>query len=196
LPCISTTTAAFGCTTPPCVGAAPSPSPDRPAYRPMVLADPDAHLRGRQGGSCVIHNWDCPNQVAPVHDPSSSSRQGEGEGGEEEYDEHSISVVTDPVGAPVIRRTAHISIGPRGRPLGALAQAATTLPTLPTPSLAASGPPLALPSNETVPLGSRTPLDLKSLCGNRLLCWLAHHVAPSGKGRAPGSWDSMVGPSW
>jgi hypothetical protein len=79
-----------------------SPSLDRPMNQPMVLSDLDAHARGHQGGPCAIHGWDCPNRVAPVHDPSSSSRQGEEEGGEEEDDESCISVVTSPIGAPVI----------------------------------------------------------------------------------------------
>jgi hypothetical protein len=91
------TTVAFSRATPPSVGVAASPSPDWL----MVLSDPDAHPRGRQGGPCVIHSWDCPNRVAPVHDPLSSSRQGEREGGEED-DEHRISMVTDPNGAPTI----------------------------------------------------------------------------------------------
>jgi hypothetical protein len=92
----------------------PSPSPDQLAYQPMVLSDPDAHPRDHQGGPCAIHGWDCPNRVAPVHDPLSSSRQGEEEGGEEEKDKRCISVVTGPVEAPAIRRMARISIGPRG----------------------------------------------------------------------------------
>jgi hypothetical protein len=93
----------------------PSPSPDRPTNRAMVLSDPDTHPRGHQGGSCVVHSWDCPNRVAPIHDPSSSSHQGEEEG-EEEDDECHISVVTGPIKVPAIRRTVHISIGPRGQP--------------------------------------------------------------------------------
>jgi hypothetical protein len=79
----------------------------------MVLSDPDAHPRGRQGGSCVVQSWDCPKWIASVHDPSSSSRQGEEEGGEEEEDdERRILVVVGPVGAPAIRRMTRISIGP------------------------------------------------------------------------------------
>jgi hypothetical protein len=80
---------------------AASPSLDWSVNRPMVLSDPDAHPRGRQGGPCVIHGWDCPNRVAPVHDPLSSSHQGERKGGEED-DEHRISMVTDPNGASTI----------------------------------------------------------------------------------------------
>jgi hypothetical protein len=99
----------------------PSPSPDQPVNRPL-LSDLDGHQRGCQGGSCVIHGWDCPNRVAPVHDPSSSSHQGEEEEEEEdEDDECQISVVTGPIGAPVICRTSCVSIGPRGRPQGPLA---------------------------------------------------------------------------
>jgi hypothetical protein len=95
----------------------PSPSPNRP-----VLSDPDAHLRGRQGGPCAIQCWECPKWIAPVHDPSPSSHQGEEEeGGEEdEDDERQISVVTGPVGVPVIRWMMRISIGPRGQPQGPL----------------------------------------------------------------------------
>jgi hypothetical protein len=93
----------------------PSPSPDRPTYRPTELSDPDAHPRGHLGGSCAVQSWDCPNRVAPVHGPSSSSHQGEEEeGGEEKDDEHRITVVTGPVGASVIHRTVLISIDPRG----------------------------------------------------------------------------------
>jgi hypothetical protein len=54
----------------------PSPSPDRPVSR-SLLSDLDAHPRGHQGWPCAIHGWDCPNRAAPVHDPSSSSRQEE-----------------------------------------------------------------------------------------------------------------------
>jgi hypothetical protein len=136
----------------------PSPSPDRPVNRPMVLSDPDTHPRCRQGGTCAIHGWDCSKRVTLLHDPSSSSCQGEEEGGEEDDDERRISVVTGPVGAPIIRRTACISIGPWGRPEGPLApQTATTPPTSPTPSLTAPGPPPTLPSSEASPSGSETP---------------------------------------
>jgi hypothetical protein len=162
-----------------------SPSPDH-----------DTHPRGCQGGSCAIHGWDYPSWVTLVHDPSSSSRQGEEEGGEEEEDECQISVVNDPVGAPVIRWTARISIGPRGRPQGPLApRTTTTMPTSPTTSFAASGPLSALPSSEAGPSSSETPPDHKSPCSNWLLCRFTHHTTPSGTGRAPGSWDSTVGPS-
>jgi hypothetical protein len=91
-----------------------------------LLSDPDAHPRGHQGWPCAIHGWDCPNQAAPVHDPSSSSRQEEEEGGEDEDDERQISVVTGPIGASVIRRMTRISIGPRGRPQGSLAPRTAT----------------------------------------------------------------------
>jgi hypothetical protein len=145
----------------------PSPSPDRTMNRSLVLSDPDAHPRGRQGGPCAIHDWYCPNRVAPVHDPSSSSHQGEEEGREEEDNERQISVVTGPVGAPVIHRMTGISIGPQGRPQGLLTlRIATMPPTSPTPSLTAPGPPPTLPSSEAGPSGSKTPLDLKSPCGN------------------------------
>jgi hypothetical protein len=40
---------------------------------------------------------------------------------QEEDDERRISVVTGPIGAPVIHRMARISIGPRGQPQGPLA---------------------------------------------------------------------------
>jgi hypothetical protein len=77
-----------------------------------------------------------------MHGPSSLSRQGE-EGEEEEDNEaRHITVVTGP-GAPVIRQTTWISIGPRGRPQGPLAPwTATTPPTSSTPSLAAPPPSL------------------------------------------------------
>jgi hypothetical protein len=53
----------------------PSPSLDWSAYRPMEPSDPNTSPWGRQGRPCVIHGWGpCPNQVALVHGPSSSSR--------------------------------------------------------------------------------------------------------------------------
>jgi hypothetical protein len=149
----------------------PSPSPDRP-----LLSDPDTHQRGRQGGSRAVHGWDCPNRVAPVHDPSSSSHQGKEEGGEEDEDDNcQISVVTSPVGPPVIHRIARISIGPRGRPQGPLALwAATTPPGSPTPTLATPGPPLVLPSSEAGPSGSGSPSALPQ-----------SEAGPSGSGSPP-----------
>jgi hypothetical protein len=176
-----------------------SPSPDRPVIRPL-LSNPDAHQRGCQGGPCAVHDWDCPNRVAPVHDPLSSSRQGEEEGGEEDEDgSRRISVVIGPVGLPVIHRTVRISIGPRRRPQGPLASwAATTSSGSPTPTLAAPRPPLVLPSSEDGPSGSGPPLTLPqskagpsesdsppallSSCGNRLLRWFAHLATPTGRG--------------
>jgi hypothetical protein len=41
---------------------------------------------------------------------------------------------------------------------------------------------------------SGTPPDLKSPCGNWLLCWFAHLAAPSGRGRALGLRDSTAKP--
>jgi hypothetical protein len=153
----------------------------------MELSDLDVHPQGRPGGSCAVHGWDCHNWIAPVHDPSSSSRQGEEEG-EEEDDERHILVVTGPVGVSVIRQMACISISPRGRPQGSLAPWTTTMPlTSPTPSLIVSGLLSALSSSEAGPSGSATPPDLKSPCSNRLLCRFTHHAAPSSKGRASGS---------
>jgi hypothetical protein len=70
----------------------------------------------------------------------------------------------------------------------------TTPPTSPTPSLDALPLPV-LPSTKVGPSGSGMLLDLKSLCGNRVLPWFAHFIAPTGKGQAPRSWDSTVGPS-
>jgi hypothetical protein len=121
----------------------PSPSPDWPAYRPMEPSDPDTSPWGCRGRSCAIHGWGCPNRVAPVQGPLSSSRQGEEERSEEEEDECRIIVITGPVGAPVIRCTAHISIGPRGRLQGPLAPQTETPTTSTSPTLAA---PPVLPS--------------------------------------------------
>jgi hypothetical protein len=84
----------------------------------------------------------------------------------------------------------HRSMGPTQGPL--TPQTGTTSPTSSTLSLAA---PPALPSSEAGPSDFGMPPDLKSPCGNQLLCWFAHFTAPSGKGRAPGSWDSTTGPS-
>jgi hypothetical protein len=92
----------------------PSPSLDRPAYRSMEPSDPDASPWGRRGRPCAIHNWGCPNRVAPAQGPSSSSSQGVEERREEENDECHITVVTGPVGAPTIHQTTLISIGPHG----------------------------------------------------------------------------------
>jgi hypothetical protein len=157
-----------------------SPSLDRSTYRPMEPSDPDASPWGHWGRPCAVHG------------PSSSGRQGEEEGGEEEDDECHITSVTGPIGVSVIHRTTHISVGPRGRPQGTLApQTETTPPTSPTLA-APPPPPPALPSPEADPSGSGTPQDLLSLCGNRVLRWFARFAAPSGKGRAPGSWDSTA----
>jgi hypothetical protein len=61
----------------------PSPSLDRPAYRPMEPSDHDASPRGRHGCPCTTHGWGmCPNPIAPV--VRSSSRELEGEEEEEE----------------------------------------------------------------------------------------------------------------
>jgi hypothetical protein len=181
--CPYRSTTAFGRATPVSVGAAPSPSPDQPVDRPL-LSYPDAHQRGHQGGPCAVHGWDCPNQVASVHDPSSSSRQGEEEGGEEDEDgSRQISMVTGPVGPPVICQTMRISIGSRGRHQGPLASRVVTMSlSSPTPTLVApqpppelhssearpsgSGPPPALPQSEAGPSRSGSPLALLSPYGN------------------------------
>jgi hypothetical protein len=166
-----------------CWSGPPSPSPDRAVNR-SLLSDPDAHQRGRQGGSCALHGRECPNRVALVHDPSSSSRQGEEEGdGEDEDDEHQISVVISPIGAPAICRTVCIFIGLRGGPQGPLApRTATTPPTSTTPSLIVPRLLPTLPSSEAGPSGSRTLPDLKSPCGNQMLHRFAHLAAPFDKG--------------
>jgi hypothetical protein len=84
-------------------------------YRPMEPLDPDASPWDRRGRSCVIHYWGpCPNWVTQVHGSSSSGRQGEAEGEQEEDEAHRISVVTDLVEAQVIHQTVMISIGSRG----------------------------------------------------------------------------------
>jgi hypothetical protein len=167
----------------------PSPSPDRPAYRPMEPLDPNDSPWSRRLVPCAVHGWACPNRVTLAQGASSSGVQGEEEGREEDEDNDcQISVVSSLVGPPAIRQTARISIGPRGRPHVPLApQTATTLSSLPTPSLAAPGPPPMLPSSEASPL--------LSLCGNPLLRRFAHLATPSDKGRAPELWDSTAGPS-
>jgi hypothetical protein len=53
------------------------PSPDRPAYRPMVLSNLDAHPRGRQGGSCAIHGWDCLHRSMALHHQAVRGRRME-----------------------------------------------------------------------------------------------------------------------
>jgi hypothetical protein len=185
--CTLTTTTAFSCATPPHVGAAPHPLP--PTDRCIGHWSPRTPTPIR--GSCL-------NRVASVHMPSSSGLQGEEEGGEKEDDECHISVVVGPVGAPTIRRTAHGAHLHRstGHPQGLLAiRTATMPPTSPTPSLAVPGPSSALPSSKAGPSGFGMPPDLKSLCGNQLLHWFVHLVAPSSKGHVPGSCDSTAGPS-
>jgi hypothetical protein len=146
-----------------------SPSPDRPVYRPIEPSNPNASPWGCRGCPCVVHGW-----------------------GQDEP--HQISVVTGLVHASLTRRTARISIGPRGRPQGPLAPRTTTPPTSSTPSLVAPLPS-ALPSIEAGPSGSGTLLDLKSSCGNRVLRQFTLFTAPISKGRSPGSWDSTIGPS-
>jgi hypothetical protein len=92
---------------------------------------------------------------------------------------------------------AHLHLS-TGRPQGPLAPRTETTPlTSPTsPTLAApSPPPLTLPSPEAGPSGSGTPPELLSPCGNRVLRRFTRFTTLSGKGRAPGSWDSTAGPS-
>jgi hypothetical protein len=132
-----------------------------------------------------------PNWVTQVHGSSSSGRQGEAEGEQEEDEAHRISVVTGLVEAQVIHQTVMISIGSRGWPQEPLMPWTTMPLTLPTPSLVAP-PPLALPSTEVDTSVSGTPSNLLSLCGNRVLHWFARFATPIGKGRTPGSWDSMA----
>jgi hypothetical protein len=110
-------TVVFGRTTPPRVGEAP----ERPTYRSIEPSDPDASPRDRQVGPCAIHGWPCPNRVAPAQGPSSSGNQREEERREEEADERRITVVTSPVGTPMICRMVRITIAQRGRPQGPLA---------------------------------------------------------------------------
>jgi hypothetical protein len=196
-PCLRTTTStSFGHTTPSRVGVAPSPSLDRLAYRPMEPSDPDASPRGHRGYLCAIHSWGpCPNRVAPEPGSSSSGRQGEAEGGEEEDKACRITVVTGLIGVPVIRQTTRITISPRGRPQGPMvSQTTTTPPTSPTLYLV-TPPPLTLPPTDAGPSSSGTLSDLLSPCGNQVLRWFARFTAPTGKGRVPGSWDSTAGPS-
>jgi hypothetical protein len=112
-PCTSTTTAVFGCTTSESARAAPIPFP-RPAIKGVVRA-------GRVPSTVGI---------VPIglHWSMTLHQSGEEEGGEDEDDEHQISVVTGPVGALVICRMTRISIGPRGRPQGPLALRTATTP--------------------------------------------------------------------
>jgi hypothetical protein len=134
-----------------------------------------------------------------LHRSTSLCQRVMGGGGgeeEEEDDERRITVVINLVGAPTICRMARISIDPRGRPQGLLVpRATTTPPTSPTPSLLAPPPPPGLSSLEAGPSGFVTPLDLLSLCGNRVLRRFTCFTTPSDKGRVPGSWDSTARPS-
>jgi hypothetical protein len=126
----------------------------------MEPSDPEASPWDRRVGPCVIHGWPCPNRVAPAQGPSSSSNQGEEEG-REGADECRITVVIGPFGAPTIRRTACITIGPRGQTQGPLAPRTEPSPP-PSPTLAV--PPPTLPSTEAGPSGSGPPPDLLSPC--------------------------------
>jgi hypothetical protein len=159
----------------------------------MEPSDPDASPWGRRVGLCAVHGWACPNRVTPAQGPSSLGNQGEE--GREEADEHHIMVVTALVGVPTIRRTPHITIGPRGRPQGPLAPRTKPSPPPSPTSPTLVVPPPTLPSTEAVLSGFGPPPDLLSPCGNRVLWRFAHFAAPSGKGRVPGSWDLMAGPS-
>jgi hypothetical protein len=148
-----------------------SPSTNRPAYRPMEPSNPDASPWGRRGRLCAIHGWGCPNRIAPAQGPSSSSHQGEEEEREEDDDERHIMVVTGPIGVPVIHWMTCISVGPRGQPQGPLAPRTNTTPPSSLTSLTLAAPPLpplALPSPKVEPSGSNTPLELLSLCDNRV----------------------------
>jgi hypothetical protein len=182
--CHCRSTTAFGRATLVSVGAASVPFP-RPAGEPTVALGPRRTSNGSSG-------W--------------AMRR------EDEDDNRRISVVTGPVGQPVMRQIARISIGLRGRPKGPLAsRAVTTPPGSPTPTLVVPGPPPALPSSEAEPSGSELPSALPqsearpsksgsllaplSPYGNRLLRRFAHLATPTGRGRAPGSWDSAAGPS-
>jgi hypothetical protein len=133
----------------------PSPFPDRPAYRPMEPSNPDTSPWGRRGRPFAVQGWGCPNLVAPAQGTSSSSYQGEEEGRKQEDNEHCITVVTGPIGAPVIHRMTRLSVGPQGRPQGSLAPwidiTLLTLLTLSAP------PPPALPSPESNLSGFGTP---------------------------------------
>jgi hypothetical protein len=195
-PYITTTAAAFDRATPSSVGAAPIPFP-RPASVPADRVIGPRRLSMGSLGPAVCHpRLGVVPQSGCTDSRAFTIRPSGAEGGEEEDDEHCITVVTGPIGVPPFHHTTHNSIGPRGWPQGPLSpRIGTTLPTSPTPSLAASEPLPAFPSSEAGPSGSRTPPVLKSLCSSRLLRWFNHHAVPSGKGRAPGSWDSMAGPS-
>jgi hypothetical protein len=129
-----------------------------------------------------------PGYIGPralVIDPS-------GGGGGEEDIERRITVVTSPVGAPMVHQMARISVGPWGRPQGPLVPRTETMPsTLAAPPSSSS----VLPSPDASPSGFGTPPDLLSPCGNQMLRWFTHFTTLSIKGRTPGSWDSTVGPS-
>jgi hypothetical protein len=171
-----------------------SPSHDRLAYQPMEPSDHDASPRGRRCRSCVIHGWgSCPNPVALAVESSSRGQDGEAKG-EEEEEPRWTPTVTGLVQGQLTRRTARKTVGPRDRPQGQITPRTTTPSALLTPSLAAP-PASAPPPNKADLLGSGTSSDLKSLCGNRVIRWLARFATQTGKGRAPGSWDSTAGPS-
>jgi hypothetical protein len=119
----------------------------------------------------VIHGWgSCPNLVAPMVGSSSRGHNGEEEGKEEEP--WRISVVSGLVQGSLISWMMRITVSPRGRPQGPLVPRTTMPPASSTPSLTAP-PVLAPPPSEASPSEFVTLLDLKSLCGNCIIQWLA-----------------------
>jgi hypothetical protein len=87
----------------------PSPSPERPAYRPMEPSDPDAFPWGHRVRPCAIHGWACPNRVASAQGPHHSSHQPRWGAGGPQNDTHH-----------------HWSKGPTPRTIGASDRAITT----------------------------------------------------------------------
>jgi hypothetical protein len=117
---------------------------------------------------------------------------GEGDG-EDEDDERQISVVTDPVGAPVIHRTTRISIGPRGRPQGSLAPRTAT--NLANPFPHRTGTTAGTSFKRSRPFGLRDTSRSKTFMRQLAAPSLHPPPGPSGKGWVSESWDSTVGPS-
>jgi hypothetical protein len=87
----------------------PSPSSDRPVYRPMEPMDHDASPSGHP---CTIHGWGpCPNPVASTVGPSSRGHEEEEEG-EENEELRQILVVPRLRQRPLTRRTTRKTISP------------------------------------------------------------------------------------
>jgi hypothetical protein len=90
----------------------PSPSPNRPVYRPMDPSYHDASPRGCHGLPCVVYGWGpCPNPVTLMIRSLSRGREGEEEEGEGEEEPRWISVVPSLLQRSLTRQTTRKTVG-------------------------------------------------------------------------------------